>query len=111
MREEMNNHNLKIVVGNPAKSGNVREFIVGLGTYQPGWKWSSHVGVQTGKTSENHIGYIISGRMMVQDSGGAETEVGPGEAFEIGSGHDAWAIGETPCIALDFSPIDHNSHP
>ncbi|MGB5746120.1 MAG: hypothetical protein WBM69_04015 [Desulfobacterales bacterium] len=108
--------------GNPAKSGNVRTFIdgsvrssislrsasIGLGTYHPGWKWSLHAGAQTGKDSENHIGYIISGNIMVQDSTGIEIEVGPGEAFEVGPGHDAWVIGGEPCIALDFIPIDHD---
>jgi len=118
----MNNSDSNIVKGKPAESGNVRRFIdgsirysillrsvsIGLGTYNPGWKWSLHAGAQTGKTAENHIGYIISGSMMVQDSTGSEMEVGPGEAFEVGPGGDAWVIGEEPCIALDFIPIDRD---
>ncbi len=119
----MNDIDSNIIIGNPSESGNERQFIdgsvrssillgsasIGLGTYNPGWKWSLHAGTQTGKTSENHIGYIISGSMMVQDSTGIEIEVGPGEAFEVGQGHDAWVIGREPCIALDFIPItsDH----
>jgi hypothetical protein len=79
---------------------------VGLGTYNPGWKWSSHAGPQTGKPSERHVGYILSGSMMIKDCGGIETEVGPAEAFEVGPGHDAWVIGDEPCVALDFIPID-----
>lgn len=67
--------------------------------------WSLHAGKQTGKASENHIGYIISGSMMIQDSTGNEIRVGPGDAFEVGPGHDAWVIGGEPCIALDFIPI------
>jgi hypothetical protein len=31
--------------------------------------------------------------------------VGPGEAFEVGPGHDAWVVGDEPCVALDFEPI------
>ena len=85
------------------KTINLRTAVLGLGTYNPGWKWSLHAGAQTGKTSENHIGYILSGEMMVQDPGGIETTVGPGDGFEILPGHDAWVIGETPCIALDFT--------
>jgi hypothetical protein len=42
--------------------------------------------------------------MMVQDATGTEREIGPGEAFEAGPGHDAWVIGDAPCAALDFSP-------
>ena len=113
---------MNIITGNQAESGNVRKFIdgsvrssillrssaIGLGTFNPGWKWSLHAGAQTGKTSENHIGYIVSGSMMIEDSTGIETEVGPGDAFEVGPGHDAWVIGGEPCVALDFIPIDHD---
>jgi mannose-6-phosphate isomerase-like protein (cupin superfamily) len=64
-----------------------------------------HAGPQTRKQSENHIGYIISGRMKVKDPTGIETEINPGEAFEIGPGSDAWVFGKESCIALDFIPI------
>jgi quercetin dioxygenase-like cupin family protein len=76
-----------------------------LGSYQPWWKWSLHADPQTGKQSENHVGYIISGRVKVQDTTGIEKEIRPGYAFEIGPGSDAWVIGDEPCIALDFIPI------
>jgi len=115
----MENLNTNIIKGNPAESGSERIFIdgsvrssvllkscaVGIGTYNPGWKWSVHVGKPTGKPSENHIGYIVSGNMMIKDSYGFEVAVGPGEAFEVGPEHDAWVIGDEPCIALDFIPI------
>jgi len=80
--------------------------IIGLGTYLPGWKWSLHTGAQTGKSSENHIGYIVSGHMVIQDSNGHEQQLGPGEAFEIDPGHDAWVKGSIPCVALDFTHIN-----
>jgi uncharacterized cupin superfamily protein len=109
----------KIVLGSLVKSENVRKFldgstrsnimlrsaVLGLGTYHSGWKWSLHAGAQVGKSSENHIGYILSGRMMVRDSAGIEKEVGPGDAFEVGLGHDAWVIGSESCTALDFIHI------
>ncbi|MBN2425020.1 MAG: hypothetical protein JXR46_12100 [Calditrichaceae bacterium] len=115
----MQNYNSNIVKGNHAEENDLRTFLdgsvrstvllrscaVGLGTYNPGWKWSAHAGAQTGKSSENHIGYILSGNMIVKDSNGIEIEVGSGEAFEVGPGHDAWVIGNEPCIALDFIPI------
>jgi len=65
-----------------------------------------HAGARTGKPSENHIGYILSGRMMVRNSTGIEKEAGPGDAFEIGPGHDAWVIGKKSCTALDFSLLN-----
>jgi len=115
----MENSGSSAVKGNLNESGDVRRFIdgsmrssvllrscaVGLGTYNPGWKWSEHAGAQTGKSSENHIGYIVSGNMIIMDSAGIEIEVEPGEAFEVGPGHDAWVIGDKPCVALDFIPV------
>lgn len=107
-----------IVVGKPGDARNTRTFIdgsrrshvclnsavIGLGTYRPGWKWSLHAGPQTGNPSEKHIGYVISGKLMVNDPVGGEALVGPGDAFEISAGSDAWVVGNEPCIALDFIP-------
>ena len=78
---------------------------VGRGEYLPGWRWSEHAGRQTGKGSAAHIGYVLSGRMIVQAADGLEVMVGPGEAFEVGPGHDAWVAGSEPCIALDFEKL------
>jgi hypothetical protein len=41
------------------------------------------------KTSENHVGYIISGLMAIRDAQGNECNLGPGDAFEVGPRHDA----------------------
>jgi len=75
---------------------------IGRGKYLPGWKWSKHVGAITGKKSETHIGYVISGKMIIKSPDGTEFSVESGDAFEIGPGHDAWVVGSDPCIALDF---------
>jgi len=114
------NSELNIVVGNPLNSGNLRIFLdgssrsetrlmtakVGFGTYHKGWKWSVHAGPQTGKSSGSHIGYILSGQMVIQDAAGIERKIGPGQAFEVGPGHDAWVTGSESCTALDFSNVD-----
>ena len=78
---------------------------IGRGVYHPGWRWSLHVGQQTGRKSAAHIGYIRSGRMAVRSADGKEITAGPGDAFEVGPGHDAWVVGEEPCIALDFERL------
>lgn len=78
---------------------------IGIGTYQPGWRWSLHTGAMTGKLSERHTGFIISGEMMVRDCSGNEYLIHAGEAFEVSENHDAWVVGDTPCVALDFTHI------
>lgn len=107
---------------NLIESENVREFLdgssrcseslrnasVGLGTYKPGWRWSLHVGAQTGQPSQNHIGYVLSGKFRVRSPSGVELVVGPGEAFELSAGSDAWVDGQEPCIALDF--LSYKAH-
>jgi len=75
---------------------------IGRGVYRPGWRWSEHAGPQTGQPSAAHIGYVCSGRLGVRAADGSEVTVGPGEAFEVGPGHDAWVVGDEPCVALDF---------
>jgi quercetin dioxygenase-like cupin family protein len=104
------------VAADLSSAGNMRRFldgseradvvlqsaVIGLGKYLPGWKWSQHAGPQTGKKSEAHIGYVLSGQMVIQTQDGRESIVHPGEAFEAEAGHDAWVSGNEPCIALDF---------
>lgn len=78
---------------------------IGRGTYLPGWRWSVHVKEQTGKESETHIGYILSGSMGIKSPDGTEVVLGPGDAFETPPNHDAWVVGDEPCIALDFGNL------
>ncbi|MFA5135004.1 MAG: cupin domain-containing protein [Patescibacteria group bacterium] len=84
----------------------LKSVVIGRGEYLPGWQWSKHAGPQTGKPSAKHIGYIISGHMVIQGAGNKQTTVGPGEAFEVGPGHDARVAGDKPCVALDFEHLE-----
>jgi hypothetical protein len=79
--------------------------VIGRGLYRPGWRWSEHAGPLKGGSSAAHIGYVVSGRLVVQDPDGVQTTVGPGEGFEAPEGHDAWVAGDEPCIALDFGAV------
>ncbi len=78
---------------------------VGRATFEQGWRWSEHVKPIAGTEScqAAHTGYVISGRMHVRMDDGTEGEVGPGDAFVAAPGHDAWVVGDEPCVALDFS--------
>lgn len=75
------------------------------GTFEPGWKWSECVKpiVGTESCQAPHINYVISGRMKVVMDDGSEMEMGPGDAADIPPGHDAWVLGNEPCVAIDFA--------
>lgn len=81
---------------------------VGRGVFEPGWRWSEHVGPLAGTEScqAAHAGYVLSGRMKVVMDDGREAEAGPGDAFVIAPGHDAWTVGDEACVALDFSGME-----
>jgi quercetin dioxygenase-like cupin family protein len=80
---------------------------VGRGTFEPGWRWSEHVkplsGTDTCKVE--HIGYVLEGRMLVAMDAGEELEVGPGDVFHMPPNHDAWIVGDEPCVVLDFGGL------
>jgi quercetin dioxygenase-like cupin family protein len=77
---------------------------VGRATFEPGWKWSSHVKpiAKTDSCQAAHTGYFISGRMAVRMDDGEETEFGPGDFSVIPSGHDAWIVGDEQCVVIDW---------
>ena len=75
---------------------------VGRATYDPGWKWSDHVGKTLGKAScdVEHVGLVISGRAAVAMDDGRVIELVAGDLFHIGPGHDSWVIGNEPYVSL-----------
>jgi mannose-6-phosphate isomerase-like protein (cupin superfamily) len=77
----------------------------GRATFQPGWKWSNDIKPLAGTDScqVHHNGYVVSGQMRIQMDDGTTVDVGPGDVFVCPPGHDAWVVGDTECIALDFS--------
>ncbi len=83
---------------------NVGEQPALYGTFEPGWRWSEHVKpiASTDSCQANHLLYCISGRMGVQMEDGTESEIGPGDVALIPPGHDAWVIGDEPCVSVDF---------
>ena len=98
-------HSRSFLVGSRRSVVRVDAAARGMGTFLPGWWGSRHAGAQSGKPSERHVGYVLSGHFVIEDSSGCQQTVGPGEAFEVGPRHDAWVVGDTPCVALDFTSI------
>jgi len=77
---------------------------VGRATYEPGWKWSVHVGKATGATScmVEHVGMVISGCATAAMDDGRVIELRAGDVFYIAPGHDSWVIGNEPYVSLHF---------
>ena len=73
-------------------------------TFEPGWRWSEHVRPIAGTEScqSPHLGYVLSGRLHVRQDDGTEGEVGAGDVMMSAPGHDAWVVGDEPCVILDF---------
>jgi len=81
------------------------DFTVGRGTFEPGWRWSDDVKPIAGTETclAHHTGVCLSGRMVIRMDDGTESTMGPGDVVRIEPGHDAWVVGDEPCVLLDTS--------
>jgi mannose-6-phosphate isomerase-like protein (cupin superfamily) len=78
---------------------------IGRATYEPGWKWSEHVGPGVGATrcSAEHVGLVVSGTAAVAFDDGRVVELLAGELFYVPPlPHDSWVIGDQPYVSLHF---------
>jgi quercetin dioxygenase-like cupin family protein len=75
---------------------------IGRATYEPGWKWSEHVGAAAGAESclVEHVGLVVSGRAAVKMDDGEERVMGPGDFFYVPPGHDSWVVGDEPYVSI-----------
>ena len=81
---------------------------IGRASYEPGWKWSVHVGQSMGaKTCQiEHVGMVLSGRATAAMDDGRVIEMSAGDVFYIAPGHDSWVVGNEPYISLHFLGAD-----
>ena len=73
-------------------------------TLQPGWRWSECIKpvAKTDSCQVHHQGMLASGRMHVVHDDGTELEIGPGDAYVIEPGHDAWVVGDEEVVGFEF---------
>jgi hypothetical protein len=83
--------------------------IVLKGRFDPGWRWSEHLKPVVGTEScqSPHLLYVLSGRMRLR----MDDEVGPNAVARIEPGHDAWVVGDEPCIVVDFGASSSYAQP
>jgi quercetin dioxygenase-like cupin family protein len=77
---------------------------IGRATYQPGWKWSEHVGKALGakSCSVEHVGMVVAGCATAAMDDGRVIEMRAGDVFYIPPGHDSWVVGDEPYVSLHF---------
>jgi quercetin dioxygenase-like cupin family protein len=83
---------------------------IGRATYEPGWRWSEHVGPGVGATrcSVEHVGMVLSGTATAALEDGRVFEMRVGEVFYIPPvPHDSWVVGNEPYVSLHFLGADH----
>jgi hypothetical protein len=76
---------------------------LGRATYEPGWKWSLHVGPEVGASRcvVEHLGIVITGHATAAFDDGRVFDLTPGTIFYIPpEPHDSWVVGAEPYVSL-----------
>ena len=79
--------------------------VIGRATYEPGWKWSEHVGPVVGAPfcEVEHVGMVVSGTATAAMKGGQVYELKAGTIFHIPArAHDSWVVGDEPYVSIHF---------
>ena len=87
---------------------------IGRATYEPGWKWSVHVGPSVGasRCSVEHVGLVLAGTATAAFDDGRVIELRAGELFYIPPvPHDSWVVGGQPYVSLHFLGADKYATP
>lgn len=83
---------------------------LGRATYEPGWKWSVHVGPKLGLTrcTVEHVGLVVSGTATAAFDDGRVIGLRAGHLFHIPpEPHDSWVEGDVPYVSLHFMGAEH----
>jgi hypothetical protein len=85
---------------------------IGRATYEPGWKWSVHVGPLVGKKlcDVEHVGMVVSGTAVAAMDDGRVVEMKAGDVFYIGPGHDSWVVGDEPYVSIHLMGAGDYAH-
>ena len=80
---------------------------------EPGWRWSECVKpvVKTESCQVSHVGYCLSGALVVKLKDGTEKTISAGQSYTIPPGHDAWNIGKERFVGLEVLSADVYAKP
>lgn len=82
---------------------------IGRATYEPGWRWSAHVGPTLGaaRCGVEHVGLVVSGVAAVAFEDGRVVELREGVLFHVPAvPHDSWVVGEERYVSLHLMGAD-----
>jgi hypothetical protein len=81
-------------------------------TAQPGWRWSECIKPVVGGDScqTRHVGTVSAGTLHVVHDDSSEMDIGPGDAYIIEPGHDAWVVGDAAFVAFEFESTTAESY-
>lgn len=91
------------VTGIVADVVEVGDSTISRAVYEPGTHCPqiSYEGKRSCKA--HHTGVVLEGRLHVEMDDGSVIEVGPNEVFDIPPGHDGWAEGDGPMVAVSWA--------
>jgi len=78
-------------------------------TFNPGAKWSKDLMEDAGTKTclLPHVAYVISGSIRIVMDDGSEETFEKGDIMMLPPGHDAWTVGDEPCVFIQFSQGDN----
>ena len=82
----------------------LERFTIGRFKFLPGWRWSECIKpvAKTESCQAHHVGTVVAGTMHVVHDDGTEADIGPGDAYVIEPGHDAWVTSNEPFVGYEF---------
>lgn len=79
--------------------------VIGRASYEPGWRWSQHVGPTTKAQwcEVEHVGLVLHGTATCAFREGPVVELKEGSLFWIPAvPHDSWGVGDEPYVSIHF---------
>jgi len=84
---------------------NIGGMTIGRAIYEPGWRWSEHVGKAVGAQfcEVEHVGMVVSGEATAALEKQQIVHLTAGAVFYVPPApHDSWVVGDEPYVSLHF---------
>ncbi len=74
-------------------------------TFDVGARWSKDLKAYAGTASCQlpHVSLVLAGTLRVVMDDGSEEDFSKNDVMLLPPGHDAWTVGDEPCVFVEFS--------